>query len=103
MNAETIILPVNIGSHFVSGIVRDSKGETIEGVTITLQSTYSKNGLNSHSVRPLKSDSKGAFAFKNFGPDRHYISIFAEGYKKKSIVHEPHLSDTHLDILLEKP
>ena len=102
MNSQTLSLPIDVGSQFVSGLVTNTKGEAIKGVTVTLQSTYSKNGLNSRSVRPLKSDSLGTFEFKNFGPDRHYISIFAKGYKKQSIVYEPHSSDTHLNIVLER-
>ena len=102
MDSQTIILTVDSGNHFLSGLVSDSDGQTIQNARVTMQSTYSKNGVNSHSVRSVTTDSTGAFAFESFGADEHIISIISKGYKQQMIVHQPHSSDTNLNIILER-
>ena len=102
MDSQTIILMVDIGNHFLSGLVSDSNGQTIENASATMQSTYSKNGVNSHSMRSVITDSKGAFAFESFGADEHIIIIIGKGFNQHMIVYQPHSSDTNLNIILER-
>lgn len=102
MNTETIIVPVDIGSHFVTGLVTNNDGEIIEGALVTMQSTYSINGVDSVSIRYLKTDSSGAFTFEKFGSDTHFIDIASIGFKQQSIVHDPNSFDTNLNIVLDR-
>jgi len=101
LNSQNIILPINIGNNFVSGIVTNEGGEYVQDALVTLQSTYSENNIYSHSIRTKYSDSTGAFEFEGFSSDRHFINVASEGLKKKTIVYEPNLSDTNLNIVLE--
>lgn len=103
MDSQIHILTVDIGNFFLSGLVSDSNGDIIEGAIITLQSTYSNNGMHSVSVRSDTTDNTGAFAFEKFGFDLHYIKIFVKGYLPQTIIYEPHLSDADINIVLERP
>lgn len=103
MDSQILILTVDIGDFFFSGLVSDSDGDVIEGAIITLQSTYSKNDVHSVSVRSATTDSLGAFTFEKFGSDLHYIKISVKGYMPQTIIYEPHLSDADINIVLERP
>ena len=102
MDAQTIILTVDSGNHFLSGVVSDSDGQVIEDARVTLQSTHSKNDVDSLSLRSVITDSTGTFAFENFGADEHILIIVSKGFKQHMIVHQTHSSDTYLSITLER-
>ncbi|MEH6456508.1 MAG: carboxypeptidase-like regulatory domain-containing protein [Cocleimonas sp.] len=102
MDSQTITLTIDSGNHFLSGSVSDSDGKTIENATVTMQSTYSKNNVDSLSLRSVTTDSTGTFSFENFGADEHIIIIISKGFKRQMIVHQPHSSDTNLNIILER-
>lgn len=102
LNPENIVLPINIGDQFVTGIITDDGGEFIQEALVTLQSTYTENGIYSHSIRTTYSDNTGTFNFENFSSDIHYINIDGDGFKATTIVYEPNLSETNLNIVLER-
>ena len=103
MDSKNLTLTVDSGNHFVSGLVTDSDGKIIENATVTLQSTYSKNGVDSLSLRSVTTNNLGTFAFENFGADEHILIIVHKEFIRKMIVHQPHLSGTHHNIILQRP
>ncbi len=102
INVENIVLPIDVGSHFVSGIVSNSAGEIVQDAIVTMQSTYSIGNINSVSVRSLKTDDSGVFAFENFGPDIRYINVAKSGYISQTVIHEVDASGSQIMIVLDR-
>jgi len=100
-NIENIVLPIDVGSHTVSGVVSNNAGEIVQDAIVTMQSTYSIDSINSVSVRSLKTDESGLFAFENFGPDIRYINVAKKGYQSQTVIHELDASGSQIMIVLK--
>ena len=82
-----LTLVVDKGSHQLSGWISDQNGVGISRAMVMFDSEVLKEGISSVSNRSTVTDSTGYFQFDQLANIPHYITIYANGFDKKELLH----------------
>ncbi|MCZ6488424.1 MAG: hypothetical protein O6703_09640, partial [Gammaproteobacteria bacterium] len=68
---------------------------------VYLDSTIQNGTIKYSSYRPKSTDRAGRFYFDNVGSGEHKISVFADGFDKREIIHRFESQTDEIHITLE--
>lgn len=75
-----LVLSIDRGNHFLSGVVLDDEGLALEGARVVLQSTLKTSEYQSYAYRSQVTDPYGSFSFNDLGGLELSIGVYAKGF-----------------------
>ena len=83
-----LILLIDKGSYYLSGWVSDQNGIPLKNARVTLKASFFDGDIGSYSYRSRYTDSAGIFSFADVGNKTHLITVYADGFKTREMMHQ---------------
>jgi hypothetical protein len=97
---RSLSVPLDWGTHWLSGQIVDEQGKGVPGARLVLQWIEQKSELRSSSRREIGSDVAGNFVFSNLGADEHVLTVEAPGFASIQRQYTPGQDSGNVEIVL---
>jgi hypothetical protein len=99
---RNLVLTIDRGNHFLSGWTLDASGMVPGKALVTLDKTYREGPIEYHQYLSQATDGEGKFFFENLGDGEYRVTVYAQGYHKRELLHRLQNQSDEIQIVLER-